>query len=92
MEFGESIPGKKQPRDRTFVTQDLTTTFFILLAIYFPSVTGIFTGANMSGDVKKPEKNIPTGTIAAHLTTSLMCLAFVCIFGAMYIGPVLKDK
>lgn len=31
------------------VFQDVTTTFFVLLAIYFPAVTGILTGTNMSG-------------------------------------------
>jgi potassium/chloride transporter 4/5/6 len=45
---GEAALG--QPADRkTEVFQDVTTTFFLLMAIYFPAVTGIFTGTNMSG-------------------------------------------
>lgn len=39
-----------RPADKALETfQDVRTTFFVLLAIYFPAVTGILTGANMSG-------------------------------------------
>jgi potassium/chloride transporter 4/5/6 len=39
----EAIPG--EPADKSHeVYQDVTTTFFLLLAIYFPAVTGIMTG------------------------------------------------
>lgn len=48
MEVGESLPGKAGNLEME-ITQDITTTFFVLLAIFFPSVTGIMTGANMSG-------------------------------------------
>jgi hypothetical protein len=53
------------------VTQDVSVTFWLLLAIYFPAVTGIMTGTNMSGDLKDPQKSIPAGTIAATTTTSM---------------------
>ncbi|TMS35862.1 hypothetical protein L596_003163 [Steinernema carpocapsae] len=74
------------------VFQDVDTTFFILLAIYFPAVTGIMTGTNMSGDLKDPQKSIPCGTIAATLTTSVIYYALAILFGASITGPVLRDK
>uniref|UniRef100_A0A0R3RIZ0 AA_permease domain-containing protein n=1 Tax=Elaeophora elaphi TaxID=1147741 RepID=A0A0R3RIZ0_9BILA len=92
MEAGESYPNVKADDTGLEVSQDFRTSFFILLAIYFPAVTGIMTGANMSGDLKDPQKSIPSGTIAATLTTSAIYYALALLFGASITGPVLRDK
>nr|AKN21475.1 slc12a-1 [Schmidtea mediterranea] len=91
MSEGEVMPGVKGLGGRD-VTRDMMTNFFVLLAIYFPSVTGIMTGSNMSGDLKDPQKDIPRYTIAAQLTTSFVYLSFVCIFAGTTRREVLLDK
>jgi potassium/chloride transporter 4/5/6 len=74
------------------VFQDVNTTFFLLLAIYFPAVTGILTGTNMSGDLANPQKSIPGGTIAAQLTTSFIYFSLALVFGSAIRPELLKDK
>ncbi|HXK80857.1 MAG TPA: amino acid permease [Bacteroidales bacterium] len=39
--------------------------FFIVFAIVFPAFTGMTAGVGLSGDLKKPGKSIPLGTISA---------------------------
>lgn len=96
--FPNNYPGENEythgePADKKVeVFSDVKTTFFLILAIYFPAVTGIFTGTNMSGDLKNPQKSIPGGTIAAQLTTSFIYLSLALVFGFTITPEVLRDK
>ncbi|XP_041842659.1 solute carrier family 12 member 6-like isoform X2 [Melanotaenia boesemani] len=78
--------------ERPYVFADITTSFTLLVGIFFPSVTGIMAGSNRSGDLKDAQRSIPIGTILAILTTSLVYLSSVVLFGACIDGVVLRDK
>ncbi|XP_070710604.1 solute carrier family 12 member 6-like isoform X3 [Pempheris klunzingeri] len=75
-----------------YVFADITTSFTLLVGIFFPSVTGIMAGSNRSGDLKDAQRSIPIGTILAIVTTSIVYLSSVVLFGACIDGVVLRDK
>uniref|UniRef100_A0A8C6P6C4 Solute carrier family 12 member 10, tandem duplicate 1 n=1 Tax=Nothobranchius furzeri TaxID=105023 RepID=A0A8C6P6C4_NOTFU len=56
--------------------------FFQMFALFFPSVTCITAGANISGDLKDPASAIPKGTLLAILWTTLTYLVIAITSGA----------
>ena len=59
-------------------------TFWMCFAIYFPAVTGIMAGINMSGDLKDPGRSIPRGILSAVLVALAVYLAQVLICGGAF--------
>ncbi|XP_077584373.1 solute carrier family 12 member 8 [Stigmatopora nigra] len=57
--------------------------FFTVFGVFFPAATGVMSGFNMSPDLRRPEHNIPVGTLAAVFTSWFLYLVFVFLLGAI---------
>ncbi len=58
--------------------------FWKVFAIYFPAVTGILAGVNMSGDLKDPARSLVKGTLAAMGTGFAIYLLQIFVCGAAF--------
>ncbi|KAG8195768.1 hypothetical protein JTE90_004775 [Oedothorax gibbosus] len=56
--------------------------WFTVFGVFFPAMTGILAGINMSGDLHNPSRDIPGGTLAAVGTGFFIYLTFVVGLGA----------
>ncbi len=64
-------------------------SFFTVFALFFPAVTGIMAGVNMSGDLKDPSRSIPAGTFAAIGITGLIYAVIAILLAASNTRTVL---
>jgi solute carrier family 12 sodium/potassium/chloride transporter 2 len=60
--------------------------FFYWFGVYFPAVTGIVAGANLSGDLKDPSAAIPKGTLTAIFATFISYIIYGVMTGSCYLS------
>uniref|UniRef100_A0A182IQX7 Solute carrier family 12 member 8 n=1 Tax=Anopheles atroparvus TaxID=41427 RepID=A0A182IQX7_ANOAO len=58
------------------------TSWFTVFGVFFPTITGILSGINMSGDLRAPSTDIPNGTLAALSTSTFLYMVFTLFLGA----------
>nr|CAD7256779.1 unnamed protein product [Timema shepardi] len=84
--FGTSVLATNWKPQYTF-SEGKQQDFFSVFAIFFPSVTGIQAGANISGDLKDPAGAIPKGTLLSLIISMVSYAIFVVFAG----GAALRD-
>jgi len=77
------IPDTIQP-----IASQPSLTFWLGFAMFFPATTGIEAGMSLSGDLRKPSRSLPLGTIASVITAYLLYLS-MAIFFSKNVSPEL---
>jgi solute carrier family 12 (sodium/potassium/chloride transporter), member 2 len=66
-------------------------SFLIAFAVFFPAVTGILAGVNLSGELKDPKKNLAEGLKWSLLVTCSVYLGFAAVAALATDGQTLRE-
>jgi solute carrier family 12 sodium/potassium/chloride transporter 2 len=66
--------------------------FWRVFAIFFPAVTGIMAGANLSGDLKNPRYSIPVGTMTSIVITMFIYIAIAFVAAKVALPAELRGN
>ncbi len=72
-------------------TAEPQESIFTMFALFFPAVTGIMAGANMSGDLRDPSKAIPMGTLLSIVFTGAIYFSLALLMGGAREAGVLSN-
>ena len=76
--FAENLGSRYIVDPQTLTQQSLFSVF----SVFFPAVTGIMAGANMSGDLADPSRAIPFGTLLGIAVTFVSYVIILWFLGA----------
>lgn len=65
---------------------------YTMFALFFPAVTGIMAGANMSGDLANPSRSIPRGTLASVFITGAVYFSLSVLLSGIASSEELKSN
>jgi len=94
--FGRNFDPQFEPDDPASAaeasSEDGTVTWGVAFAVFFPAVTGIMAGANISGDLRDPSRAIPKGTLLAVGVSTVVYLLLAFFIGAVCLRGIQLDN
>lgn len=66
--------------------------FWQIFAVFFPAVTGVLAGVNMSGVLEDPRRSIPRGTMAAIVLSAVIYLSLAYWFARVASPTELREN
>lgn len=91
-DLGTTLFENIYPRYEPDSLTNVTPNFISLLALWYPSVTGILTGSLNSEELEQASTSIPYGTIGSVIVSTMIYISFSWLFGMTVANQTLKKR